>query len=203
MKLFRETIEFRIDLTRSNTLMTKTMIDKAIEDLETYMKEAENIAVPFKANRTGSYEVDASTMFLISLRNCLRRQEQRKQVILMNRMISKKVQDHKNEVWLHRISQVPKDSKQLCKFTKILTNKTNKIPPLKTASNQLILTDFERAEEIGKALNVAHYTTYKDHSEPLTESTVKGSSLLINFLTPEIHESDLPTPRRSNLQLRD
>lgn len=59
------------------------------------------------------------------------------------------------------------------------------IPRLRDASNHLLLTDVEKAEEIGKAFNSAHSTTFNDYSDTTTEAAVKGSSLIVHFLSPD------------------
>lgn len=199
---FRKDLESKIDLTRAGTLNSKSMIDTALVDFERSIIEAESLAVPLQEVRPSTYKLHPQILKLISLRNCLRRQAQRrrcpivkKQVTLLNRTIAKNVQFIKNDVWQQKLANVPKDSKQLWKFTKIITNKCNMFPPLKNASNQILLTDAEKADEIGKTFNAAHYTTHNCQSDPLTETAVNGSSLIVNFLTPVIEESDLPTPK--------
>jgi hypothetical protein len=208
-KLFRESIDEKIELSHTNVPQTKSMIDTAILNFETFVKEAENIAVPLQVNRHRHFKLDTYTMSLISLRNCLRRQSQRshssdikKQVNLLNRIISKHIQRYKNNVLQKRLSSIPKNSNQLWKFSRILTSNYNKILPLKDTANQLLLTDKEKADEIGRIFNMAHYTTYNDASDSTTESMVKGSCHIVNFLSPEIQESILPTPKEIKLIIR-
>jgi len=200
--IFKKAVEEKIDLNHVANLPSKTMIDAAIVDLAQSIKDAENLAIPLEEIRPKAFIIDPAILNLISIRNCLRRQAQRCQspsiksrVNQLNRTIALNVRLLKNEVWQQKLSKVPEDSKQLWKITKILTNKCNLIPPLKNSSNQILLTDAEKAEEIAKAFNAAHYTTHNNKSDPQTETMVNGSSLIINFLNPKIEESCMPSPR--------
>lgn len=200
--IFRKTIERKIDLTHVANLHSKEMIDAAIQNLIESIKEAENVAVPLEEIRPTAFKMHPEILHLISVRNCLRRQIQRnssplikKQVSHLNRTIAENVLVLKNLVWQQKLSKVPKDSKQLWKYTKILTNKCSMIPPLKNNSNQILLTDAEKAEEIAKAFNAAHYTTHNIKSDPRTETVVNGSSLIVNFLTPAVEESCMTSPK--------
>lgn len=200
-KLFKSVIDGKIDLTACN-FQSKSNIDSAIRDFVTCLHEAESVAVPLRKVKSGSCVLDSDTQSLISLRNCLRRRSQRnaspylkKLVNLLNRRIKRFVLKSKNEAWNLKLSSIPNNSKNLWKATKSISNKFCKIPPLKGNDNVLILSDAGKADLISKAFNSAHTVTFNDLSDPITESTVAGSTLFLNFLSPEINESDLPTPK--------
>lgn len=203
-RTFRESIESNISNNEMHphSLQTRPLINTAIRNLTSYINEAEDIAIPLQKVRMNSVTLDPETLSLISIRNCLRRQAQRtsspsikKQVNFLNRHITYRVRIHKNKILQQKLAQIPKNSNQLWKFTKLITNKSKKIPPLKNSSNQLILTDLDKAEEIAKIFNQAHSTTFNDLSDNQTENAVSGSTLLISYLKPEIIETCLPTTK--------
>lgn len=200
-KEFKLAIDNKIDLANC-ILQSKIGIDNAIRDFVTCLQEAENIAVPLQYNSSRLRRLDPDIISLISLRNYMRRQAQRnhssdskKQVNLLNRKIKVLVANSKNEAWNNKLLNIPRNSKSLWKVTKIVSNNLNKIPPLKDDNDRFILTDSGKADIIGKAFNSAHSITYNDTSDSSTESAINGSSLLLNYLCPEVKEANLPTPK--------
>lgn len=184
----------------SNALQTKSLIDAAILKFTTQIKDAESVAIPKVQRKLDSFNLDQSVLSLISMRNCIRRQAQRKQSPILkrtlnqlNRKISEKICEIKNKMWNQKLKSIPKNSNQLWKITKTLSKKCRQFPPLRIDANKVVLDNSTKAEIIGNSFNLAHFTTFNERSNPTTESHVNGSSLIVNFLTPQIDESILPT----------
>lgn len=68
-------------------LQLKEMIDSAIQNVGAYLKDAESLAesnaIPLQTNKNRIYKAGSLNSFLISLRNCLRRQAQRNHCFLL------------------------------------------------------------------------------------------------------------------------
>lgn len=144
------------------------MIDESIKNLVKLIKVAESLSIPLTNTVDHSPTMIDSILMLISLRNYKHRQWQRnnvpslnKEVNYLNRLIKAHVKSFNNERWNNRLSQLKKHSNQLWKVTKLVNNRTTKIPPLKTTS-RILTTDSHKANEIGTAFCRAHSTTYND-----------------------------------------
>lgn len=61
--------------------------------------------------------------------------------------------------------------------------------------NQLILNNAGKADLISNVFNTAHSVTYNDLSDPATESAVNGATTIVNYLKPEVRDSELPSLR--------
>lgn len=195
--LYRDHVNSNIDLLSASKIDTIIKIDDAIMQLAVLIKIAEDIAIPFFEHRKHQPSIDSITKDLISLRNCRRRQWQRsgtpslkKEVNFLNREIKSRIKSLNNDRWNTKLAQVKNHSSQLWKVTKILSNPTKKIPPIKSDS-KILTTDTDKANEIGSAFCKAQSTTYNDLSDRS-----------INFFSPTIAESSLPKPREISRLIR-
>lgn len=209
-KTFQSYLENNIDLvSASQQIVNKPTIDFAIDDLILKIKNAENIAVPLSNSKTKSVNLDPDILALISLRNLKRRQWQRsrstllkKEVNFINNYIKIRINEHSNAKWNTKLAGFKNNSKQFWKSTKLLKNKCNKIPALKDSSDHILLTDTEKANEIGNTFCEANKITHYDVSDYATETAVSASYININFLTPEFSELFFPTPREIIVLIR-
>lgn len=207
-QLYKTYISENLDLLAASTLDSKDKVDDAIKDLSTLIKKAESLSIPLFKRRELHSVLDDEIKSLISLRNRVRRQWQRrgctdlkKEVNFLNREIKFRVKAHKNESWGAKLSKLKSHSNQLWKVTKIFNNPVKVIPPIKTSSAVLI-TDLDKANEIGSVFCRAHGTTFNDMSDPNTEMRVSVSYNNVNFFSPVVNEVDLPTPREISKLIR-
>jgi exonuclease III len=208
---FKDIVHNNIDLIQlSSKLNCTSEIDEVLNFFTNIIKEAENVSVPFFPQaRPTSTMPDPEVAHLISVKNLMRRQWQRLRLPDLKREVNfltksiRRLSDKSNNADLNRnLSEIKPNSNQLWRVIKLLRNKGNRIPPLKSSTGSLLITDIEKAEEIGKVFVNAHSTTYFDRSDAMTEAEVSASSLNLNFFSAAVSESQMPTPSEISQLIR-
>lgn len=202
-QVFKSKVESGVDLMHLvERLQTVAEIDEAIMGFTRLIISAEDLAVPNEPIKRAAAPLPPDVVKLISRRNYVRKKWQRSrlpvlksEVNYLSKSIGELLAKHKNEVWNERLARIKPNSKELWKITRVFGKKNSGIPPLKGAADKFLFSDQEKAEEIGRVFNLAHATTLNDRSDAETECKVAASSDMISFLSPEISESLLPTPR--------
>lgn len=205
---YKKLIENDINLLSVSNILNKTEIDDSLTKIIELIKSAEAIAIPLVNIQLDSPKLTQDILTLISKRNWKRRQWQRiRSPILKNdlniltKLISFKIKNHKNHVWNTQLSQFQNNSRQLWRATKFLKNRSNRLPPLKDGLGKTLLTDLEKANEIGKTFCKAHHITHQDHS--VMQTTVNSSFQNINFFMQENSDSSLPKPKELAYLIRN
>lgn len=200
--LFKESVKNNLDLLSVSNILTKFEIEDSLSKIIDCIKQAENISIPLTNIQLKSQKLSQDILSLISKRNWIRRQWQRNrcpvlkiELNFLTKLIKKKIETDRNNKWNTQLSLFVNNSSQLWRATKFLKNRANRMPPLKNGANKTLLTDLEKANEIGKVFSQAHSITHKDRSNLSTEYAVNTSSQNINFLLHDTASSTLPRPK--------
>lgn len=193
---FRSYLNKKINLLQLQ-LNTTDSIETSINDFTNILINAEKLAVPTK-NKPNSKTVELSDEIkkLIKVRNLHRRRWQRtndpntkKLCQSINRDIQDKIFIVKNRYFNKKLHGLDFASKQFWRATKLIKNKSNKIPPLKNIDNDtFIFTDAEKAECIAKVFSKSHLMT-EHFSDVATTDQVRHSCIFVN--SSQISKNDI------------
>lgn len=185
--LFREFLNDRLpSIPDLGEIVNSTQIDHLVSSLENCIHEAENVAVPLISPVPFSFKLSDEIQELIKLRNCKRRQWQRRrsktlkvELNQMSRHIKSLTTESYNNQFQDFLATLPPGHKNFWSFSRIIKNKSKSIPVL-VSNGQKLFTSSEKSNCIAEKFAKAHLTTFNDHTSPEIEKSVQDCFSKLN-----------------------
>lgn len=143
-------------------IATTEDIDATLGVLQQAINTADEQCVRRVPVRGEYVSIDSHTKYLITLRNCCRRQFQRTgsldkkfQMMALNKHIRERMEHIRNTRFASVLEGLGDSTRPFWKISKVLKNKPRPIPPLKVQDN-LLITPVEKADAIGEHLVKSH-----------------------------------------------
>lgn len=198
---FKSFLDANIDLQQLDlsSITATFQVDNMIDYFTTLLEQAHERYIPRIVPSKYKLILPDDILLLIRLRNARRRQWQRNrrdtylkaQYDHINGLVKQRIDELRNDAWAKNLLDMNRDTnnrRKLWKFTKLIKNKHTSIPPLKKDGN-ILVTDQEKCDEIGRHFANAHLTTFHDVS-PIEQEV---NSTVADFLST--NENIRPDPR--------
>lgn len=207
---FKQIINHNIHLANFRINNTNE-IDLAIDNITNLINFAKENSIPLKKITQGSHIVLPNYIkYIITKRNNKRRQWQRsrttdslREYFVLKKEVNYLIFNLKNQDWNNKIKNLTPHSKNFWKITKLLKNKTNKLPPLKRG-NEFLYTDKEKADEIALSFQKSHHITI-NYTHQLTDNAVNESINNLNNVDPQRNTGQITfcTPKEIKIYLKN
>lgn len=186
---FQRNVESNINFLAD--LETTEDIEASISNLEQALTRAEDECIRKLPVTQRVLHLDNYTKLLIRYRNLTRRQAQRtrnpvKKLLSarLNALIASRVESIKNNNFSNEISKLNQGSRPFWQVTKLLKNKPQQIPSLKS-SGSLLVSPVEKADAIGNHIVASH---------KLGSSIISPMEPAVNATLTELHNTRCYVP---------